>query len=252
MTTRYDCALNGVPLSSVDERICVTDILESAPRLALTTASRPGDGLHLLQRKRESLAVQVRFILPVADVTLRRAIVQQVTAWAAPGGVLTTSDRPGQRLSVVCQALPAVSALCWLDEMMLTFCAMNPPFWEDASPVSVEFSDDATLTLPGTAPEAPVEAVVTNEGDASLTTLTLSAGITFMTFEGLNLPAGGVFTLTTEDGVLCARCDDTSVLLCRTDDSDDQLLLPCGEEGFLTVSADQPVTAVFSGRGRYL
>lgn len=252
MTTRYDCALNGESLSGLDPRICVTDILESAPRLSLTTAARPGHGLHLLQAKRETLTVQIRFIVPVGDVTVRRAIVQQVNAWAAAGGVLTTCDRPGQQLHVVCQSLPAASALCWLDEMALTFCAVNPPFWEEEAPVSVEFSDDATLFLPGTAPEAPVEAAVTNEGGAALTTLTLSAGDTSMTFDGLSLPAGGVFTLTMEDGLLCARCDGEPVLLRRTDDSDDLMLLPCGEEGFVSVSADQLVTAVFSARGRYL
>lgn len=249
--TRCDCALNGASLSALDPRIRVVDVIETAPQRRRQTADHPRCGMFLLRQTRQHLGVQVRFLLQEEDVVQRRTLMQKVLAWAEPGGLLTTSDRPGQQLHVVCAASPSVSALSWLDELTVEFRAYRLPWWESAAPVSVTTADTAGLTVPGQG-EAPVSAEVVNTGADTLTALTLAAGQTRMTFEGLALPAGSAFRLDFADGFLTAAIDGASVLHGRTDDSDDWLLAPCGQPCQVCVTADQPVRAAFSARGRYL
>lgn len=252
MTTRYDCALNNIALSSLDGRICVTDVTECAPKIRFAAASRPGAGMHLLRRSRESLDVQVRLLIHESRIVQRRSIMQRILAWAEDGGWLTTCDRPGQRLRVVCRQTPAMSALEWLQELTLTFTALCPPCWEAADPVTAATAAEAELTVPGTATSCPVDASVLNQGGDVLTTLTLTAAETSMTFDGLSVPAGAEVHILWENGCLRAFTEAGSILLHRTADSHDLLQAPCGIAFSVSVLADQPVLATFSARGRYL
>ena len=252
MSNRFSCALNGISPESLDSAIRVTDLTELPPVCRVVTAPTLRHGLQLLRRVRESLTVRVSFVLAEHDPARRRELLSRLHAWADPGGVLTTSDRPGQQLTVVCDTLPMLSALCWTDEVQLEFTAYGVPFWESAEETHVTTTACAALLLPGTADECPVGVIVAHTGSAPLTSLTLQCGDTQMTFEGLSLSPGGVFTLAVTDGLLHADADGESVLMKRTGDSHDLLLADCGEETPVAVSADQPVSAVFHGRGRLL
>lgn len=252
MITRYACTLNGVSLDSLDPCIHITDLTELPPRQRIVTAPCVPGGLHVLQRVRESLTVRVRFLLRAYEPQARRTAMQKVFAWAEGGGVLTFSDRPGQQLQVVCDSLPGMSSLCWLDEMELSFTACRTPFWESAQRVTVTTADSGTLTIPGTAPATPVTCQVVNLGEDTLTTLTLTASDTSMTFSGLTIAPGSAFILGMRDGVLSAVCDGESLLMHRSADSDDLLTGDCGADCPVSVSADQRVMATFIARGRYL
>lgn len=252
MTNRFSCTLNGVSPESVDAAARVTDMTELPPRMRVVTVPTPRHGLRLLRRVRESLTVRVSFIIAEYDPVRRREVCQKLHAWAARGGELTVSDRPGQRLIVECDTLPTMNALSWSDEMSIELTAYAVPFWEEAAETSVTTAEAAALLLPGTADACPVGAEVTNLGTEALTSLTLRCGDTQMTFEGMSVPAGGVFSLRHEGGVLIAEAAGESALMHRTDGSHDLLLADCGEETEVAVSGDQPVSAVFHGRGRAL
>lgn len=252
MITRYQCALNGVPLHSLDEGVHIIDYTELPPQRRVVTSATASHGLRLLTRVREALTVQVRFMLVNPDPERRRALLQRVLAWAGGGGVFTTPERPGQQLQVVCTSTPAMSALAWLDEMTLSFTAYAVPFWEGCDAVHQAITSEGTLLLPGSAGDAPVDCTVTNTGSEPLTTLHLTCGDTHMTFDGLSLAPGAIFSMQTAGGLLRAEADGVSCLMQRSGDSSDFLLAPCGQECPIAVSADQPVTAIFSARGRYL
>ena len=252
MTPRFSCALNGVTPESIDPALRVIDITELPPRCRVTRIPTGRHGLRLLQRVRESLTVRVSFLIPEYDPVRRRELVARLHAWADPGGVLTTSDRPGQQLHVECDTLPMLSALCWSDELPIEFTACAAPFWEYEAETQATTEGSAALSLPGDAPDCPVAVSITNLGAEALTTLTLTCGATQMTFEGLSLTPGGVFRLHMEEGLLRADAEGESVLMKRTADSHDLLLANCGTETAVSASADQPVNAVFCGRGRLL
>ncbi|MBQ8556296.1 MAG: hypothetical protein IJ438_10560 [Clostridia bacterium] len=251
MKHRIDCALEGVALSSLDARIRPIDVQTLAPAQRLVTVDRPFGGQFLLGRTRRHLTVRVLLRIEEYSVTTRRDIWQRISAWAARGGIFTATDRPGQQLQVTCTALPALSALMWLDTLALEFTAHAIPYWEDAQPSSITITGAGVLTLPGTAEGCPVSCTVTNTGDAPLTTLSLRAGETAMTFDKLSIPAGGAFCLTDGGTLLSAAAEGESVLLRRLEESDDQLLASPGENA-VSVEADGTVSAVFTARGRYL
>ena len=252
MTPRFSCTLNGVDPASISPAIRITDVTELPPRRRVVTVPTLRHGLRLLRRVRESLTVRLHFMILEQDPAARRELLSRLHAWAEPGGVLTTSDRPGQQLTVVCDTLPMLSALCWSDELTLEFTAMEVPFWETTAVTRVTTDAGADLTLPGSAEDCPVTALVVNQGDAPLTTLTLRCGDTRVTFDGLAVPPGSALTASSDGGLFRASVDGESVLLSRTADSSDLLLAPGGQATPVSVAADQPVTAEFSGKGWFL
>lgn len=252
MIPRFFCALNGVNPESIDATLRVTDITELPPRRRVVTAPTIRHGLRLLSRVRESLTIRIRFLIAQYDPARRRDLLQKLHAWADPGGILTTSDRPGQQLQVDCDTLPMLTALCWSDEISIEFTAYAVPFWEYAEETQVSSDEGTFLLLPGDAEEAPVSCDVTNQGAAPLTTLRLVCGDTQMCFEGLSIAPGDVFRLSVENGLLRAESGGESLLIHRTGDSDDLLLADCGMDAGISATGDQIVTAVFHARGRLL
>lgn len=250
--SNYECTLDGTRLSSLDESICILDICEDAPVMRVATLAMAGGGQRLLSRVRESLSVQVSFAIQEADIARRREIFHSVLGWAEKGGALVISSRPGQQLQVICTALPAIHTEDWAEPLRITFTTTAVPYWETIEFISVDLTETDTLTLPGNALAAPSAMMIVNNGDASITTLTLTCGETQMVFDGMELPAGGFFTLRQLENIVYAEADDVNVLPCRTADSDDLLLIPCGTACKVSVTADQPVDAALSARGRYL
>ena len=163
MTTSFDCALDSILLSSLDAAICVLDIREEAPRLRTSALALQQEGRRLLRQQRESLTLHITFAIHEPDPVRRRTVLQSVQAWAARGGFLTTTDRPGQRLSVVCTAFPAMSAEDWTEALTLTFTSTLVPYWEDAEEAFASGSAVLTLNIPGTAASTPVDVVVIND-----------------------------------------------------------------------------------------
>lgn len=252
MSNRFSCALNGVSAESVDASICVTDLTELPPRRRVSSVPMPGHGLRILKRVRESLTVRVSFVIREYDPVLRRDAARRLHAWADSGGWLTVSDRPGLRLQVVCETLPALSALCWTDELQLDFTAFGIPFWELEEETEASTDSTASLLLPGDADECPVDADVVNQGSGTLTTVSLQCGRTRMTFDGLSLLPGEALLVKCSGDVFCAEAAGASVLMHRTGDSSDMLLADGGVEMAVSVTADQPVSARFHARGRML
>lgn len=251
--TRYHVWLNGLGLQDIDPAIFITDVQEHAPEPLLTTAPRAqGDGLHILRRSRQSLSVAVRFAVREYQPARRSAILQKIRAWALQGGSLTTGDRPGQRLCVDPAELPSAhSTLRWTEELTLLFTARSLPYWEEASPTQA--ITPATLMLPGDAPSAPMELHWCCTATAAVV-LTITTPLSTMTFIDLPAVTGQELVITHASGVLTAFIGETDVLPCRTPESSDDLLLPCGVASAVTVTVDGAAAqgCTVSARGRWL
>lgn len=252
MTTLFDCALNDVLLSSLNLLICVLDIREDAPKIRTTALPLYPEGQKLLRQQRDSLTVHVDFALHEEDPLRRREALQEIVRWAVQGGVLSTTDRPGQQLAVICAGLPATSGEDWTEKLTLTFQSARVPYWEDAAEVTVSGSEELTLNTPGTADSAPVDVVVVNDSAETAATVTFCAGSTQMVFEGLQFQPNSTFRLIQSSGPLVAEIDGESVLACRTAASADRLLVPCGRSSTVYAAAGEPLQASFTVRGRYV
>lgn len=256
MRTRYLVALDGVELSAIAPEIIVTDITHSAPVREVRTSDIAGRNGKLYTRTiTSSTGVIVSFEIHTPDVRRRAAIMEDVQRWAMPGGVLTTSDRPDRVLRVVCESLPTIgSAQKWTGSCSIGFVAYAVPFWEDEAPrrVSITGNGSKSLFVPGFAASASVEATVKNTGSGAISTVTLTAGDTSMTFAGLALGAGQTMTIAHDArGLLTARVSGTSVLDKRTAASNDELELEPGKNAALSVTTNGTSSTTFEVRGRY-
>ena len=60
----------------------------------------------------------------------REAVLEAVNSWAASGGTLTLSHKPGRRLAVVLAQAPGMgNAWEWTNEFSLVFRSYAIPFW---------------------------------------------------------------------------------------------------------------------------
>ena len=257
MRTRYMVGLDGVELSAIAPEIIVTDITHNAPVREVRASDIAGRNGKLYTRTvTSSTGVTVSFEIHTPDVRRRASLMEEVQRWAMPGGVLTTSDRPDRVLRVVCESPPTIgSAQKWTGVCSIGFVAYAVPFWEDETPrrVSITGNGSKTLFVPGFAAPAGVEAKVTNTGSSSISSVTLTAGETSMTFAGVAVEAGKTMTIAHDmRGLLTARIDGTSVLDKRTPESSDELELDPGKHATLSVTTDGTASTTFEVRGRYV
>lgn len=255
MPDRCQCALNGVWLHQLDSAIHVQDIVELPPRLRMVTASRPDAGSHLLQRVRESLSVQVNLTIEAYDIKARQALLHRVISWAERGGMLSLGSKAGRQLPVVCTQLPTCSALAWLDTLSVTFTAYDTPYWQDDTPTAFTTTGHCTLSVPGTAPDTPLDLTINNVSGDALTSLTIQAAGT-LSFTGLSIAPGEALRIHHDAGVFGAEMTSSGVALsalsCRSMSSSDDLLLLPGRDNALTITANTAISATGAYRGRYL
>lgn len=247
----YDVTLNGVPLSTVSPSIFVVDITET-PADSVTTQPKPlHNGSRRIRQQRESLIVTVSYALREQSVERRLEIMQLVQKWAQKGGFLTRSDRPGQRLRVVCDTPPRIdSALKWTEVLQLSFTAYDEPFWESLSPVSCTTTGKKQLFVPGTAQDVRASATVTVTG-STLTSLTVATGCGSIKLAGMSIQQNGVIDIGyTDDGYLYIRSGDASLMLDRTIDSSDELRVPVGYSD-VQVSGNTGVSMILTARGAW-
>ena len=263
MITRYSVWIDNKGLQDIDPSICITDIMEMEPKQQpLTAAQAWGNGLRLLKMQRQSLSVVVRFAIRERDTVRRRDICTRIRAWAQEG-YLTTSDRPGQRLYVVCEKIPTVdSALKWANEMEVTFTAYDVPWWENITPTKCtvtaetpygdgQYRDTVSMRMIGDV-ESPLEAVITAAGKTDYLRVYLGDD-QFFTFKDLGMKSGDTLTISHDSrGILSLKLNDTSVMNKRTAKSYDELMIPPNKSISIALIADAICTATFTVRGRYV
>lgn len=253
MTTRYSCAINGMGLQDIDPTIYITDIQETVPRLnAETVANALYDGLHLTRMQRQSLAVSVTFCVREYDTARRKAIAEMACDWAHDGW-LTISDRPGQRLWVVCDKLPVItSALKWTDKLTLGFTAYALPFWQEEFPVSATYTgtNGSVNIAPAGNRDCYLEAEITATG-RTVNALTLTVNGRTFSFSGLGLAKNQTLSIgyDDEEHLQFMRIGEASVLGKRTAASADDLLLHPRVPNVIAVTSDAGVKALFKARG---
>lgn len=258
MMTRYEAWLNKKSLSAIDPAVYILDIAYGAPRFAMTASDIPGrNGQRATDRHAQSTSVVITFEIHEQDVARRQDICRRVQAWAMQGGALTTNDRRGQRLNVICETPPVIeSALKWKQPLKMTFTAYEQPFWEDEHPraVTLEGKDvRKSLYAPGFGAYTRAEATVRNMSGGVINALTIQTGESTFDFEGLGLTDGAVLDIGYgESGLLYIRAGEETKMQCRTATSDDDLMIQTGGAEAVSVKADGKVSTVIRARGLYL
>jgi hypothetical protein len=188
MILKRRVALNGVQLDSLDERIIISGIDEAAGKENITAVSSANaNGQRVIRRRRDSLDVTVKFSLSIKNDNMqaRSELLETINAWAAKGGELTVSHRPGRKLTVIlAQAPGAGDQFSWANEFTMVFRAYAVPYWEDAAPASITSgttnNGSMTIIVPGSA-DTVVNATIQNMSGMAINNVTLNIGGKSMT-----------------------------------------------------------------------
>ena len=245
----FECAIDGAYLSELPYNIVLYDIIEAPDESINSTPKSIGNGSAYIRQQRESLTVTLRLAIREQDTAKRMEAFAAVQQWAKGGGILTRGDREGQLLAVECVMQPAMaSALKWTELVDLAFVAHGDPYWRSTETVSTTITDRGSLTVPGTAPECKASAVITPTGE--LTTVTIDTGLSRITLDEL-MHTQPISIGHDANGYLFISSAGQSLLLQRTIDSSDELLVACGTNA-ISVTANVPVSVEISARGAWL
>lgn len=257
-------ALNGNQLDQISSRILISGIDEAVNRNQQNTVDRMYDGQRLTVNRRQSLDVTVSFHIRAGrnEMGERDAVLDAVSAWAAPGGTLRIMSKPDKRLrNTICAQLPAKGDLWKMDaEYKIVFRAIMIPYWEsiEAASASKPRIRDGSMTLiaAGNA-QSVMDFSVENVGTSTCNALTITGkkAANKMVFEGLGLEPGEILEGSHANGLLRLRITATngkvrSVMDKRTAASSDEIWIDPGANE-ISVTAGAACTVSVSSIGRY-
>ena len=262
MILSHRAALNEVQLDSLDDRILVQGVDEAAGKDQITAVSLFGGvGQRITNRHRDYLEVTVRFSLRVRknDMQTRTAILEQVNAWAEPGGWLTLNYKPGRRLRVVCAQYPAAGdPWNWTGVYAIVFRAYAVPFWQQDPPGMLTATGSSITRSIGVGgnTDTVLDLTFKNTSGIVCDTFTVSAGGSVISLSSLGLASGETLHIDhTEEGLLRIRIQSSGVsyrsaLDKRTPESGDDLWVRPGTVA-VSVTAQRTGTLTLSCAGRY-
>ena len=190
--------LNGIDLQSVHPSILLQHIHDNGLRLDVKSADRAGAPGQFMTGWRPQ------------------------TAWAAGGGWLELSDRPGLRMYVVLTEAPSLGKLReWNADLSMTFTAYEWPFWSESAPVVA--SDTLTtgsLTVNATGTwDTRLEAEITPASTA-LASAVITVGGETMTLSSLSVAAESTLKIWWDERHLLRITNGSTGLLSHRTGSD--------------------------------
>ena len=252
---KYEAWLNGEALSNISPEIYISSIKATPPKATLKAseiANRPGQRLNSVRWK--DATVTISFVTRKIAGHDRQAIVQDVYAWAASGGTLEISDRPGQQLHVICTSPPYITDTCdFTEPITVVFQTTDKPFWEEkqvtTTTLTAGTSGSGTIFVPGNAGKALVEVTAT-PADSSAN-LSFTVGSTTITLTGCNATSSNPLTITYDGNeIQSIKVGTTSVMDKRT--GSDDLLAVCGASNTVSFTASASTAVTYSVRGLWM
>lgn len=254
MKSRMQVYLNGKGLHEIDEKIVVLDVTYASPSSNVSAQSNGHrDGSYVSSIRFDDAQLTVSVEIHEYNMARRQRLLQLVAAWALPGGWLTVSDRPGQKIFVRCSNPPTLgSAFRWTERVEIPLGAYEFPYWQDDEPKTATLtgtSAEGSMLVPGIASPCYFEAEVTPTG--TLTSLTLGVGNSSIELSDISATDPVVISYD-ERHILSIVSGAVSLLDKRTAASSDDLTADAGTQAQLTLTANVSCTAVFKAKGVYV
>lgn len=254
MILKRRIALNGTQLDSLDNSIVIRNVNTGVPHESVGAVNRMGgSGQRITNHHWETLDVSVTFAIDIQKrkLTERRAVFDKVVKWAMACGWVTTNQMSGKRMYAEKAIIPSGGDMWnWTGEYTISFRAYGVPFWQDATATT---STGSSITVPGIM-QTVCDVDVTNSGEDTIDSLTVTVGGSSMVFVDLGLEATEVLKIGhTDDGLLTIRIYDTqytyrNAMSKRTGASADDLYVNPGSNS-ISVSAGSKSVSCY---GRYV
>ena len=255
-------ALGGVQMDGLDVSVVIRGMDPGTAKKNVQTVSlMGGSGSRVTGKHYESIEASVTYaiMIPRKRLAERRAVFDEVNAWALAGGWLEMNCMDGRCLYVEDVTVPASGDLGdWDSEFTITFHGYGVPFWQDvtATTATIAAADEGSgsITVPGTT-ETVCNAEITNASGGTIDTMAVTIGSSSFSFSGLGLANGEKLVIGHQNnGVLFIRIYDGNLYRDaygkRTGGSADDLYVNPGSND-ITITGGS-VTATVSCYGRYL
>ena len=207
-------ALDWAELDEIDPRILIQGVEPAAGKETANTVSLWGGvGSRMSRDHRDSLDIKVQFSLDIKRDRMqdRSAVFERVMAWAAKGGWLTLSQKPGRRVRVYAAQLPDEGdPLAWTQRYTITFRALGVPYWQRIQPNTLALSlsgasASGQISVLGSA-DTVLDLEYTNGGSGTVNSLDVTAGSSEMHLRSLGLAAGETLVADhVDNGRWCVR-----------------------------------------------
>ena len=258
-------SVGGVQLDSLDSRILILKVDDPVPdesRNAANLYAGDGIGSRITSRHIASKKFSVTFSLKInkRDYSARSKLIEKINKWAQAGGTLTSSTRPGRKMTVVCTGKAAVGdPREWTKEYTISFEANEKPYWENTETNSASRSTiaNATLNLEASGElDTLLNATIQNASGASISQVKLTKGNYKIQLNDLGFAGGETLVIDhSSDNILRIRIRNTggsyrSVMSKRTEDSTDEILLSPGNNA-VAFSASRACNVTLSCVGRF-
>ena len=257
MARHIEAWMDGVRLADLGA-VFVQGVDETAPEMDIEYINRVArSGRGIQKRKRRALQLTLHVAIhELFDLKKRAELRDAVAAWAN-GSILELSNHPDKRLNVICLAEPGLASVRDFNSTLdITLEADVIPYWEDKHQAMASgsgTSGSATLLIPGTAKEVPVDVTVASGTGISSLTVTVSCkGVSkSIALSGMSNVTGAITFSRDDQDRLQIMSGVTSLLPYRSSGSADDLTIPAGNATVSwTASASRSVS--FSARGRWL
>ena len=283
--------LRGEQLDEIDNRILIQSVEPQAGKDQRTTAQLwSGIGSRVTAEHRDWLEVKVTFSLRMKrDAYAERAeVLEKIITWAAPGGWLQISQKPGRRLRVILDQLPAEGdalarhfmgneedqalfdeLLARIDGLLesgyqeqVVFRAYGIPYWQDTSADGITINGTSGakgMEVRGNARTA-VDFEFKNTSTGTINTFDITAGESRIALQNLGLLSGETLLFDHNDNgrrsvvrirIRSIAGNYRSVLECRTPQSSDDLYVEPGQVNVI-MNAQRKGTLTAEARGRWL
>lgn len=256
MTSRYRVRLGNIQLDSLNKNILILDVAYSPFEKTVNKyATANLDGYDIQKTYIAQQKVTVTFELRIYNIAERNKVLQQINLWASAGGSLYVNDRDNQYLSVVCDEYAVLNSVRnWTDPLTLVFVTKHVPHWLSSKISTVTVSGKSgkgTLKLDGNIDSSLISVTIT--ANESISSLQVVVGDTKLVLKKLSVASGKQIIIDYINArYLRIRADGKSVLSSLQPESTDVLSAKCGTSTAVSISANNKITAVFSGRGKWL
>ena len=246
------CALGGVGLLDLDDRIYIEDIRDDIA-IDHETAKRPSYGLYPLNDpNHQSITVTVTFMVKERDRVARAAVIQKVRGWADKGW-LTTNLHPDQQLYVFCTQPPPSESLKWNAKMDIKFTAYGEAYWQEIVPLSASSSSAASSATRAITPRGTQDCFLEAQiapSSGTLTSVTITVGTQQFKLTGLSVTSAAPLLIYYDElHNLHIESGGTSLLSKRSGDSSDDIILTAGQPNTVTMTFSRACNYTIKARG---
>lgn len=253
MKRQVDVILNGASILTASNKIIAVRAPENPiQNEVISETNGVLSGRNIIDQRRADLNISVFVkIRELYDMPARMEVVNRLNTWAAAGGILKISYRPGMQLPVklIKPAAPG-DILDYNTEIELLFAANGLPFWQDATQTVENLSTGSgSIAIPGNAPTTVDFTIICN---SSVSDLTLTIAGKTLSFSDIGAQSGDAITITHDDfGRMTAKCESVSILNKLTALSHDCMIAPYGMQQYSFTSSGS-ITILAYIRGRWL